>query len=68
MGTHLVPEHQAFGVDVAYLHAPESPEELVSFHCSFGSFFRLLHRLCTARQTVASLSRTPKRAARNCAL
>ena len=68
VGAHLVHEHKASGIDAAGLHAPECPQELVSFCCSFGSFFRLLQRRPTARQTVASLTLAPRTANKNCAL
>ncbi len=68
MGAHLVDEYQALRIDAADLHAPQAPQELVSFCCPSGSFFRLLRRRPTARQTVASLTLTPDTANKNSAL
>jgi hypothetical protein len=68
VGTHLVDEYQPPRIDAADLHAPECPQELVSFCCPSGSFFRLLQRRPTARQTVASLTLTPDTANKNSAL
>jgi hypothetical protein len=68
MGAHLVHEHQPPRSEAANLHAPHKPQELVSFCCLFGSFFRLLRTRLTARQTVASLTETPETAYRNSAL
>ena len=36
---HLIHEHQPPGIDAADLHAPECPQELVSFCSPCGSFF-----------------------------
>jgi hypothetical protein len=68
VGTHLVDEYQAPRIDASNLHAPERPQELVSFCRPSGSFFRLLRRHPTARQTVASLTLTPDTANKNSAL
>ena len=68
VGTHLVDEYQAPRIDAADVHAPECPQKLVSFCRPSGSFFRLLRRRPTARQTVASLTITPDTANRNSAL
>src|SRR3712207_6477594 len=68
VSAHRVDEYQAPGIDAPNLHAPEHSQELVSFCRPCGSFFRLLRRHPTARQTVASLTLTPDRANRNSAL
>jgi hypothetical protein len=69
VGAHLVNEYQAFGIKAPNLHAPQNPQELISFCCPCGPFFRLLRsRPPTARQTVASLTLTPETANKNSAL
>ena len=68
MGAHLVNEYQAFGIEAPNLHAPQNPQELVSFCCPCGPFFRLLRGRPTARQTVASLTLSPETANKNSAL
>jgi hypothetical protein len=56
VGAHLIHEYQPSRIDVPDLHAPEYSQELVSFCCPLGSFFRLLWRRPTARQTVSPRS------------
>jgi hypothetical protein len=68
VGSHLIHEYQPPRIYAPNLHAPQQPQELVSFCCPSGSFFRLLRTRPTVRQTVASLTETPATAYRNSAL
>src|SRR5215211_1280338 len=68
VGSHLIHEHQSLRIDAAQFHAPSAPQELVSFCCPSGSFFRVCEIRRSVRHTVASLTETPEMANRNSAL
>lgn len=65
MSAHLVHEHQLLAVELAERGAPYQPQPLVTFACSWRSFFRLWPRRLIARQIIASLTFTPHTPKRN---